>query len=101
MIVVKVTYTVNENYVNQNREMIHKFLSDFKNLDRTQFLYTILQTKDKKTFIHISQYTNQDIQQVLLTTPSFLDFQEQRDKNLTSEPMIEVLSFIGASQDVL
>lgn|SRR5690606_13275025 len=98
MIVVKVTYTVNDVYVNTNKEMIQAFLTDFKKLDGTQFLYSILQTEDGKTFIHISQYKNKDIQQILLNTPSFLHFQEQRDKNLVSEPKIEVLNFIGSSK---
>ncbi|SRR5690606_4482721 len=101
MIVVKVTYTVNDAYVNTNKEMIQAFLTDFKKLDGTQFLYSILQTEDRKTFIHISQYQNKDIQHVLLNTPSFLHFQEQRDKNLASEPQIDVLNFVGSSKDVL
>lgn len=100
MIVVKVTYTVNNEYVTTNKEMIQKFLTDFKKLDNTQFLYSILQTEDGKTFIHTSQYKNKDIQQELLNTPSFLLFQKQRDKNLVSEPKIEFLNYVGASKEV-
>lgn len=100
MITVKVTYTVNDNYVNDNKKMIQAFLADFKKLDNSQFLYTILQSEDGKTFTHISQYQNKDIQQVLLNTPSFCHFQEQRDKNLASEPKIEVLNYIGASKEI-
>lgn len=100
MIVVKVTYTVNDEYVNTNKELIQKFLTDFKKLDSTQFLYSILQTEDGKTFIHTSQYKNKEIQQILLNTPSFLRFQEQRDKNLVSDPKIEFLSYVGASKEV-
>lgn len=101
MIVVKVTYTVNDEYVNTNKEMIQAFLTDFKKLDNTQFLYSILQSEDGKTFIHTSQYKNKEIQQILLNTPSFLRFQEQRDKNLASEPKIEFLNYVGASKEVL
>ncbi len=100
MIVVKVTYTVNDEYVNTNKELIQALLTDFKKLDQTQFLYSIFQSKDGKTFIHTSQYKNKDIQQILLNTPSFLHFQEQRDKNLASEPTIEFLNYIGASKEV-
>ena len=42
MIVVKVIYTVNDEYVNTNKELIQAFLTDFKKLDPTQFLYSIL-----------------------------------------------------------
>lgn len=101
MIVVKVTYTVNDGYVNTNKEMIQKFLKDFEKLDNTQFLYSIFQTEDSKTFIHISQYNSKEIQHTLLNTPGFLHFQEQRDKNVVSDPQIEVLNFIGSSKDLL
>ncbi len=101
MIVVKVTYTVNEGYANTNKELIQAFLTDFKKLDDTQFLYSILQSEDGKTFIHTSQYKSKEIQQILLHTPSFLHFQKQRDKNLASEPTIEFLNYVGASKEVV
>lgn len=100
MIIVKVTYTVNEDYVERNQELIQAFLTDFKKLDHIKFLYSIFQSEDGKTFIHTSQYKNKEIQQVLLNTPSFLHFQQERDKNLTSEPTIEFLNYVGASKDV-
>lgn len=101
MITVRVTYTVNEDYIKTNKEMIQKFLTDFKTLDTSQFLYTIFQTADDKTFIHTSQYKNKEIQQVLLNRPCFLQFQEQRDKNLASQPTIEFLNYVGASKEVV
>lgn len=101
MIAVKVTYTVKSGYETQNKERIQNFLSDFKKLDSAQFLYTVFQKEGSTTFVHLSQYQNSDIQQELLITPSFLHFQEQRDKNLASEPKIEVLTYIGASKPVL
>lgn len=100
MIVVKVTYKVNDTYVTANKKQIQSFLSDFAQLDNTQFIYTIFQGAELNTFIHISQYKNKEIQQALLNTPSFLHFQEQRDKNLVAEPVIEVLNYIGSSKDV-
>ncbi|MBX2922227.1 MAG: hypothetical protein KF746_08555 [Chitinophagaceae bacterium] len=100
MIIVKVTYIVNDEYVNTNKELIQAFLTDFKKLDKTQFLYSVFQSEDGKIFIHTSQYKNKDIQQILLNTPSFLYFQEQRDKNLASEPTIELLNYVGASKEV-
>lgn len=101
MIVVRVTYTVNEAYVDSNKKLIQAFLSDFQKLDPTQFLYTVLQSQDGKTFTHTSQYKNKAIQHTLLNTASFLHFQEQRDKNLASEPQIEHLNYVGASKEVI
>ncbi len=101
MIVVKVSYTVHDAYVNTNKEMINTFLADFKKLDPTLFLYSIFQSEDGKTFIHTSQYKNKAIQHILLTTPSFLRFQEQRDKHLVCEPTIEFLQYVGASKEIV
>lgn len=101
MIVVKVTYTVKEKYSDMNMDRIKAFLIDFQKLDKSQFLYSIFQTSNRNTFIHISQYENESIQQVLLNTPSFLLFQEQRDANLASKPEIEVLNFIGSSKKII
>lgn len=100
MITVKVTYKVNDAYVSINLERIQNFLADFKRLDPAQFVYTVFQGTDSNTFIHISQYKNKEIQETLLNTPSFLYFQQQRDKNLVTEPVIEVLNHIGSSKDV-
>ncbi|MGE8426254.1 MAG: hypothetical protein ACN6O7_00190 [Sphingobacterium sp.] len=99
MIVVKVTYSVHDDYIHTNKKMIESFLEDFKRLDGTQFLYTILQSGESNSFVHISQYQNKEIQDQLLNIPSFLKFQEQRDKNLATEPKIELMSFIGSSKD--
>lgn len=79
--------------------MIKSFLNNFRKLDGTQFLYTILQGGESNTFVHISQYKNREIQDHLLKVPSFLHFQEQRDKNLAVEPKIELMNFIGSSND--
>src|SRR5690606_40354372 len=98
MIVVKVTYTVIEAYVSTNKEKIEAFLADFKKLDSAQFLYSIFQSGDGRTFTHISQYNNKAIQETLLSTPSFQLFQEERDKNLASDPTIEFLNYIGATK---
>jgi len=99
MIVVKVTYSVHDDYVHMNKKMIESFLKDFRKLDGTQFLYTILQGGESNTFVHISQYKNKEIQDQLLRIPSFVLFQEQRDKNLAVEPKIEFMNFIGSSND--
>lgn len=101
MIAVKVTYTINEGHVSANKQLIKAFQRDFKNLDNSRFLYTIFQKNDGCTFVHLSQYQDKSIQEELLQVPSFLQFQQERDKNLTGEPKIEVLNYVGASREVL
>lgn len=101
MITVKVTYTIHEGHVSVNKQLIEAFLQDFRNLDNSRFLYTIFQKNDGCTFVHLSQYQDKAIQEELLKVPSFLQFQQERDKNLTGEPQIEVLNYVGASRGVL
>ena len=101
MLVVSVTYTVHKDFIQTNMENISKFLEDFKLLDHTQFLYTIFQSEDGRTFVHNSQYANKEIQQYLLNIPSFLNFQKLRDKNLFSKPTITFLQYVGASKEIM
>ena len=41
MITVQVTYTVNPDFVAQNKENINRFLEDFKQLDTAAFWYHV------------------------------------------------------------
>ncbi len=97
MIKVMVTYTVKENYISKNKENIVLFLEDFSKLAAENFGYAVHQKENENTFIHISEYKDGSIQKELLNTPSFLSFQQQRDQNLETEPIIEVLTKIGAA----
>lgn len=97
MITVIVTYTVKENYVLKNKENIATFLEEFNRLDTKRFGYTIYQKENKNTFVHISEYKDEIIQEELLNIPSFLFFQQQRDQNLAVEPTIEMLAITGSS----
>jgi quinol monooxygenase YgiN len=100
MIAIKVTYTINEDYVDANKEKIQIFLDAFEKLDNKQFMYAIYQVNGSNTFIHMSQYKNEAIQKELLNIPSFLEFQKQRDLNLITEPTIESLTQIGISKNI-
>lgn len=98
MITVIVTYTVKEKYVAENLANIQSFLTSFRELNSDQFRYSVFLKDDKKTFVHISMYADAAIQQQLLNLPSFLSFQQQRDENLESQPVIQVLDTVGLSQ---
>lgn len=98
MITVKVTYTVKPDFVEANRENINKFLSDFKQLDPTEFRYNIYLKEDGVTFVHFSTYKNEEIQKQILNTPSFKSFQDQRDiSGLNDTPKVEILNHVGSS----
>ncbi|PYF74990.1 hypothetical protein [Pedobacter nutrimenti] len=100
MISVKVTYTVKEEFSLENQQNIKTFLEDFRQMNPEDFRYSIYRLGDKKTFVHISQYKNEFIQQKILQTGSFLYFQKKRDESgLEAAPQIEVMELIGASAD--
>lgn len=99
MIVVKVTYTVKDSFVAQNKQNINTFLQDFKQL-QGDFRYTVY-TK-KNTFIHLSHFKDEDIQTAVLAVPSFKAFQAARDASgLIGGHHLEVLELEGANTDVL
>lgn len=99
MINVKVTYTVKPGFAAKNNENIQQFMKDFKTLGN-DFRYTVFSSTDGNTFIHLSQYKNEDIQKKLLEVPSFKSFQQQRDDSgLIATPTIEVLTLVEASHN--
>lgn len=98
MISVKVSYTVRDYFIDQNTKNIHAFLKEFESLNNDDFSYSIFVLDNKKTFVHLSQYKNPTIQQELLNVPSFLSFQNQRDENLETKPVIEGVNLIGTTK---
>lgn len=102
MITVKVTYTVKPEFVEENKENINRFLSDFKKLNPSEFRYNVYLQEDGITFLHFSTYKNEEIQKQILNIPSFTSFQEQRDKSgLDNTHNVEVLNYVGSSFEVL
>lgn len=102
MIAVQVTYKINADFVEHNKRNIAAFLNDFKEMRDSNFLYHVYFKEDGVTFVHVSMYESQEIQQSVLNTPSFLEFQQQRDeKGLVSAPIIENLNHIGSSLSLI
>ena len=101
MITVKVTYGVKKAYVETNKEMILKFLADFRALDGSKFIYSVFQQDDQETFVHFSQFQDEEIQQLVLQVPSFVAFQKSRDNNLSSAHNVVMLNPIGTTKPTL
>lgn len=98
MITVKVTYGIKKDFVSKNKENISLFMDDFKAMNTDDFQYDVYMLEDAETFVHISSYANAEIQQMILNTPSFKEFQKQRDESgLTKPHNLEVLSIIASS----
>jgi quinol monooxygenase YgiN len=97
MISVIVTYQVKPEFVEQNKKNIQAFLQDFEQLDASKFKYTVFLKEDGVSFVHYSQYSDEEMQNRLLNTPSFKAFQQMRDDSgLNNSHKVEVLQFIGS-----
>ncbi|PKF74289.1 hypothetical protein [Chryseobacterium sp. PMSZPI] len=95
MINVIVTYTVNPEFVPANKANIQKFLDDFKNLDQSAFEYKVYVKEDGITFLHYSNYINEEVQHEVLNVPSFKEFQRLRDESgLNDSHKVEFLQSI-------
>jgi hypothetical protein len=102
MISVKISYTVKPEFVAQNKQNISMFLADFKKLVGKKFLYTVYVKDDGLTFLHVSMYENEEVQQQILNVPSFLQFQKERDESgLNDTHKFEVLTLMGSSLSLL
>ncbi|CAH0275276.1 hypothetical protein MP478_14990 [Chryseobacterium sp. WG14] len=95
MINVIVSYTVKSEFVPTNKANIQKFLNDFKNLDQSTFEYKVFVKEDGVTFLHYSNYINEEVQHEVLNIPSFKEFQKLRDESgLNGSHKVEILQSI-------
>lgn len=99
MISVKVTYTVKPEFVAKNKANIKIFLDDFNKLNTSDFKYEVFLCQDGITFLHLSSYKNEEIQNQILNVPSFKNFQKERDESgLNNSHTLEMLEHIGSSK---
>ncbi|RKT01314.1 hypothetical protein [Chryseobacterium defluvii] len=95
MINVIVTYTVSSEFVSENKANIQKFLDDFEKLDQSTFEYKVYLKEDGVTFLHYSNYINEEVQHEVLNVPSFKEFQRLRDESgLNGSHKVEILQAI-------
>lgn len=98
MISAIVTYKIKAEFVERNKANIEKFIKDFEELDSSEFQYNVFTKQDGLTFVHHSIYKNERIQKDLLSVPSFMEFQKQRDEiGLDGKPQIEFVNLIDSS----
>ena len=102
MISVKVSYTVKPDFVAQNKKNIGIFLADLRKLTSINFLYNVFLEDDGLTFLHVSMYENEEVQQTLMSVPSFKNFQKERDESgLNNSHQLAHIQLIGTSLSVI
>ena len=101
MKVVKVTYTVNPEFLATNQENVRKFVKDIEALNNPAIRYISYLASDNKTFIHIGAFDNDEAQTQFLALPSFKSFQQQRNASgLEAPENLEMLNVVAASYDL-
>lgn len=96
MISVQVSYRMNPQFVAQNIANINTFLADFRKI--TGFRYDVFLKDDGLTFVHMSEYDDEAVQKQVLSVPSFLEFQRQRDASgLDGSHRVEIFQKIGST----
>ena len=100
MIIVKTQYTVNEDFVQQNRANIKSMIDGLRLLERHDIKYTAYVLKDGKTFVHLAQYQEKDAQDMFLDFHAFKYFSRERDLHLEVQPESVEMSLVGSTFDI-
>ena len=101
MKIVKVTYTTQAGYAEQNKANIAAVMSELHDLGNPDINYHVCVASDEKTFTHTAFFKSEDGEKVLLGLPVFKHFQEQLKASAPeSAPKQELLSLVGSSVDI-
>ncbi|MDP4231198.1 MAG: hypothetical protein Q8916_12425 [Bacteroidota bacterium] len=101
MKIVRVTYTVKTEYVEQNQENIQKVMADLRAINNSGINYTSCIGADGRTFTHTAFFSADENEKVLLELPAFLTFQKElRASGPEIPPKQELLSLVGSSKEL-
>ena len=97
MKVTRVIYTVQPEYVKQNRKNINEVMNDLKKIGNSNTKYASYLEEDGVTFMHFAQYPDQETAQILNSLPSFVKFRKElKESKPLSPPKSMELSLVGA-----
>jgi hypothetical protein len=101
MRIVKVTYTVREEYAPVNSANIKAVMSALRDINDPGINYHVCLSPDNKSFTHTAFFNSEDKEQVLFNLASFKSFREQlKASNPETPPQNEVLTLVGSSKEL-
>ena len=101
MKIVKVTYTSNADYVEQNKANIAAVMNDLQQLNHPGINYNCCLSPDGKTFTHTAFFQSDDDQKILQELPAFKHFsQSLKASGPEVGPKQELLSLVGTSKSI-
>ncbi len=101
MKIVKVTYTTNAAYAEQNQNNIKNVMADLQKINNPGINYTSCMSADGKTFTHTAFFKSEEDEKVLFALASFKLFQEQlKASGPETPPKQELLTLVGSSTNI-
>ena len=101
MKIVKVTYTTNAAYSDNNKANIRAVMADLQSLNNPGINYNVCVSDDDKTFVHTAFFQSDEDQKILFDLPSFRSFQEQLKASAPEiGPKQELLTLVGTSKEI-
>lgn len=101
MKIVKVIYTTQAGFAEQNQANIKIVMADLQKLNHPGINYNACLSSDGKTFIHTAFFKSDEDQKILNELASFRYFQEQlKASGLEVPPKQELLSLVDSSKPV-
>jgi hypothetical protein len=100
MKIVRVQYTTKQEYAARNKENITKVMNDLRKINNPGIKYGAYLLPDEKTFMHFTQFENEEAHKILMELESFIKFQTELKASIPEvAPKAEDLSLVGSSYD--
>lgn len=101
MKIVRVTYTVKPEYVEQNKSNIEQVMTDLRKIGNPNTKYASYLEEDGVTFMHFAQYPDESTAKILNTIPSFAKFREElKASKPVSPPKAMNMSLVASGYDI-
>ncbi|MEP7235633.1 MAG: hypothetical protein ABI778_10080 [Ignavibacteriota bacterium] len=101
MKIVRVTYTTNPEYSEQNQSNIKQVMTDLGEIANPGINYSTCLASDGVTFTHSAFFNSDDAEKVLFALPSFIHFQQRlKESGLQAPPKQEILTLVGSSKPI-
>ena len=98
MKIVKVQYTVKDDYVQKNKENIKKVMGDLRAMNNPNIKYSSFLLDDGKTFVHFAMYPDQETGNIVSELDSFITFRaELKASEPEVPPKAENLSLVASA----
>jgi len=95
---VKVQYKVKKDYVEINKTNIRQVMSDLREIDSKEIIYSAFLLDDGQSFVHFVIRADDDAQKIVSDLPSFQEFQRQlKESGPETPPQAENLTPVDSS----